>query len=230
MNLTPEQQELGRRNFLRVLAGTPALAAMGAAAALKGPVRGGPVKRRRSSAWAARAATRSLKNVDPAFADVRAICDINPSHLAKADEILAAAKRPPAKHYDDWKEMLQKEDLEARGPGPAALAPRRDDGRLPGGGQARPLREDDGLGPRGLPARCRRRRGRPAASSRSATSASTTPSTRPPTRGSSRPACSATSTTPASSGTATATGAATKSRPRPTTIPRAGAIRPGSTW
>ncbi|HWW93968.1 MAG TPA: hypothetical protein VN375_11410, partial [Vicinamibacteria bacterium] len=44
MNLTPEQQELGRRNFLRALAGTPALVALGAAAALKGPVRGGPVR------------------------------------------------------------------------------------------------------------------------------------------------------------------------------------------
>ncbi len=44
MNLTPEQQELGRRNFLRVVAGTPALAALGTAAAVKGPVRGGPVR------------------------------------------------------------------------------------------------------------------------------------------------------------------------------------------
>jgi hypothetical protein len=44
MNLTPEQQELGRRNFMRVLAGTPALAALGVAAAAKGPVRGGPVR------------------------------------------------------------------------------------------------------------------------------------------------------------------------------------------
>ena len=44
---------------------------------------------------------------------MRALCDINPAHLAKADEILAEAKQPKARHYDDWKEMLQKEDLEA---------------------------------------------------------------------------------------------------------------------
>ena len=30
MNLTPEQQEIGRRNFLKAVAGTPALAALAA--------------------------------------------------------------------------------------------------------------------------------------------------------------------------------------------------------
>ena len=37
MNLTEEQKEQGRRNFLKVLAGTPALAALGAAVAARGP-------------------------------------------------------------------------------------------------------------------------------------------------------------------------------------------------
>ena len=36
MNLTPEQQELGRRNFLKALAGTPALAVLAASAATRG--------------------------------------------------------------------------------------------------------------------------------------------------------------------------------------------------
>jgi len=112
MTLTPEQQELGRRNFLRVLAGTPAIAALGAAAAVKGPVRGGPV-RLGFVGLGGEGRNALLKNVDPAFADVRALCDINPAHLVKADEVLAANKRPPAKHYADWKDMLQKEDLEA---------------------------------------------------------------------------------------------------------------------
>ena len=44
MNLTPEQMELGRRNFLKVLAGTPAIAALGAAAAARGPAPGGRVR------------------------------------------------------------------------------------------------------------------------------------------------------------------------------------------
>jgi predicted dehydrogenase len=111
MSLTPEQQALGRRNFLRVLAGTPALAALGAAAALKGPVRGGPV--RLGFIGVGGQGRTLLRNTDPAFAEVRALCDINPAHLTKTDEILAEAKKPPARHYEDWKEMLQKEDLEA---------------------------------------------------------------------------------------------------------------------
>jgi predicted dehydrogenase len=112
MSLTPEQKELGRRNFLRVLAGTPALATLGAAFALKGPVRGGPV-RLGIVGLGGEGRNVLLKNVDPAFGEVRALCDIHPGQLALADQVLAEAKRPPARHYADWKDMLQKEDLEA---------------------------------------------------------------------------------------------------------------------
>ena len=110
MDLTPEQQALGRRNFLKALAGTPALAALGGAAALKGPVRGGPVR----LAWIGVGAQgRTLMSrLDPAFGEVRALCDINPSSLAKADEVLAQRGQAPPPHYTDWSEMLQKEDLE----------------------------------------------------------------------------------------------------------------------
>jgi predicted dehydrogenase len=112
MSLTPEQKETGRRNFLRIMAGTPALAALGAATAVQGPVRGGPV-RIGIVGLGGQGRGALLRNVDPAFAEVRALCDINPGHLQKADEVLAAAKLPPARHYAEWKEMLQKEDLEA---------------------------------------------------------------------------------------------------------------------
>ena len=44
MNLTEEQQKIGRRNFLKAIAGAPALVALGAAALTRGPVRGGPVR------------------------------------------------------------------------------------------------------------------------------------------------------------------------------------------
>jgi predicted dehydrogenase len=111
LNLTPEQENLGRRNFLKALAGTPALMALGAAAATRGPVRGGPVK----VAWIGTGTQGRalLSRMDPAVADVRALCDINPTSLQKADEVLAKNHQPPAKHYSDWKEMLAKEDLEA---------------------------------------------------------------------------------------------------------------------
>jgi len=111
VNLTPEQMEQGRRNFLKALAGTPALAALGVSAALRGPVRGGPV---RVGFIGVGSQGRSLLgNVDPSYADVRVLADINPNSLKAADAVLAKAGRPPAKHYADWREMLQKEDVEA---------------------------------------------------------------------------------------------------------------------
>ena len=54
-----------------------------------------------------------LTNVDPDYGDVRALCDINPAHLKLADGVLAKNELPPAHHYADWREMLQKEDVEA---------------------------------------------------------------------------------------------------------------------
>jgi predicted dehydrogenase len=111
VNLTPEQQAIGRRNFLKAVAGVPALAGLGAAAALEGPVRGGPV--RIGFIGVGGEGRVLLSQVDPAFAEVRALADINPSQLAKADEVLAKTKRPPARHYAEWKDMLQKEDIEA---------------------------------------------------------------------------------------------------------------------
>jgi predicted dehydrogenase len=110
VNLTPEQEALGRRNFLKALAGVPAVAALGVAAATRGPIRGGPVK----VAWigVGNQGRALLGRMDPAFTTVKALCDINPTSLAKADELLAKANQPPAKHYTDWKDMLAKEDIE----------------------------------------------------------------------------------------------------------------------
>lgn len=115
MNLTPEEQALGRRNFMKVLAGTPALAALGASAALKGPVPGGPV---RLGFIGVGGQGRSLLNATalgavPAYAEIRALCDINPDSLTRADEALAKHNIAPPRHYAKWEEMLQKEDIEA---------------------------------------------------------------------------------------------------------------------
>lgn len=111
MNLTPEQRALGRRNFLKALAGTPALAALAAATALKGPVRGGPV--RVGFAGIGAQGRSLLSGIDPAFAQVIALADINPASLGGADEVLNRTSQPPARHYADYREMLQKEDIEA---------------------------------------------------------------------------------------------------------------------
>jgi predicted dehydrogenase len=111
MNLTPEQIAIGRRNFLKALAGTPALAALGAAAAMKGPVRGGPV---RVGFIGVGGQGRSLLGgIDPAFAQVVAMADINPASLGRADEVIKRNSLAPVKHYADYREMLQKENIEA---------------------------------------------------------------------------------------------------------------------
>jgi predicted dehydrogenase len=111
VNLTPEQQAIGRRNFMKVAAGLPALAGLGAAAALKGPVRGGPV--RLGFVGLGGEGRVLLEQTDPAYATVAALCDINPAMLAKSDEVLAKTKRPAAPHYANWQDMVQKEKLEA---------------------------------------------------------------------------------------------------------------------
>jgi predicted dehydrogenase len=111
MNLTPEQMARGRRNFLKALAGTPAVAALGVAAAVRGPVPGGRVRLGFIGVGAQGRA--QLGNVDPNYGEVRALCDINPSQLTLADGVLEKNRMPPARHYADWREMLQKEDVEA---------------------------------------------------------------------------------------------------------------------
>jgi hypothetical protein len=99
MNLTPEQQDQGRRNFMRVLAGTPALLALGVAAATKGPVRGGPV--RLGFIGLGGQGRVLLEQTDPGHGEAVALCDVNPLQLAKADEslvktrLLAGSARPP---------------------------------------------------------------------------------------------------------------------------------------
>ncbi len=111
MILTPEQRAIGRRNFLKALAGTPALATLGAAAAMRGPVRGGPV--RLGLIGAGGQGRALLAAVNPAFADVRALCDINPASLERADAALVKRKAQPTRHYVEWRDMLEHEDLEA---------------------------------------------------------------------------------------------------------------------
>lgn len=110
MNLTPEQQTVGRRNFLKAVAGVPALAGLGVAAVARGPVSGGPV--RLGFVGVGGEGRVLLEQVDPAFAQVTALCDINPAQLMRADQVLAKAGKPAAPHFADYKEMLAKADIE----------------------------------------------------------------------------------------------------------------------
>ena len=111
MELTPEQKEIGRRNFLKAIAGTPALAALAGAAAMQGPKSGGPVKA--ALIGAGREGKTLLGQFPKGWIDLRAICDINPLHAQAAAEGMEKKGWGKAKQYQDLKEMLEKEDLEA---------------------------------------------------------------------------------------------------------------------
>jgi predicted dehydrogenase len=111
MNLTPEQMAAGRRNFLRTIAGVPAVAALGAAAMVKGPVKGGRL--RVGFIGVGGQGRALLGRIDPKYVEVKAMADIRPDSLAAADAVLQKAGQPPATHYVEYQDMLQHEDVEA---------------------------------------------------------------------------------------------------------------------
>ena len=112
MQLTDEMKGRGRRNFLKAMAGAPALVALGAAAVTRGPVKGGPV--RAALIGTGDMGTGHLRNsCDKNFIDLQALCDINPKRRAAAAELLVNSGWPKPAEYDDWHEMLERENLEA---------------------------------------------------------------------------------------------------------------------
>ena len=116
MTLTPEQEALGRRNFLKAVAGAPALAALGAAAAVRGPVRGGPVRVGFIGVGGqgrALLTQTAIGAVPTGYAEIRALADINPDSLTRANEALEKNTHKPVATYARWQEMLEKEDIEA---------------------------------------------------------------------------------------------------------------------
>lgn len=111
MNLTDEMKDQGRRNFLKAMAGAPALAALGAAVITRGPIKGGPVK---AAVIGTGGMGRGLiAQCQKEFIDLKALCDINPARRQAATERMMKAGWPHPREYDDWREMLDKEDLEA---------------------------------------------------------------------------------------------------------------------
>lgn len=111
MRLTPELKDLGRRNFLKALSGAPAVAALGATATLRGPIRGGPVKA--ALVGSGGQGRTLLGQCRKEFIDLKAICDINPRHAEMGSAVLQKLGYDKPRHYLDWREMLEKEDLEA---------------------------------------------------------------------------------------------------------------------
>ena len=111
MNLTAEQKKTGRRNFLKAVAGLPALVALGGVALSRGPVRGGPVKI--ALVGTGDMGKGLLSNYQREYCDLKALCDVNPKRRAAQVEAMVKKGWPKPNEYDSWQEMLQKEDLEA---------------------------------------------------------------------------------------------------------------------
>ena len=111
MNLSEEQKTLGRRNFIKAVAGVPALVALGGVALTRGPVRGGPVKI--ALVGTGDMGKGLLAQYQKEYCDLKALCDINPKRRAAQVEAMVNKGWPKPNEYDDWQEMLQKEDLEA---------------------------------------------------------------------------------------------------------------------
>lgn len=111
MNLTEEQKTLGRRNFLKAVAGAPALLALGGVAMTRGPIRGGPVKI--ALVGTGDMGRGLLNQYEKEMCDLKALCDVNPKRRAAMVEMMVKKGWPKPNEYDDWQEMLQKEDLEA---------------------------------------------------------------------------------------------------------------------
>jgi predicted dehydrogenase len=111
MDLSDELKDRGRRNFLKAIAGAPAVAALGAATVARGPVRGGPVKM--ALIGTGGMGSGHVKQFQKSHLDLRALCDINPKRRADAAATLVKGGWPEPKQYDSWREMLEKEDLEA---------------------------------------------------------------------------------------------------------------------
>lgn len=111
MQLTEEQKVSGRRNFLKAVAGAPALLTLGGLAMTRGPVRGGPVKI--ALIGTGDMGRGLLSRYQKEYCDLKALCDVNPGRRAKVVETMVKNGWPKPNEYDDWQEMLQKEDLEA---------------------------------------------------------------------------------------------------------------------
>src|SRR5437870_3576687 len=111
MDLTDEMKDRGRRNFLKAVAGAPALVAFGVATAARGPIKGGPVK---AAVIGTGDMGRGLiAQCQKEFIDLKAICDINAKRRNTIAETMVKAGWSKPREYEEWKELLEKEDLEA---------------------------------------------------------------------------------------------------------------------
>lgn len=106
MNLTEEKRELGRRNFIKAVAATPVAGALIWKAASMRPVRAGIIGIGGQGGVL-------LENAPPSHIRISAVCDIFPPNREKALQLAQERHDPEAKAYEDYRELLERRDLEA---------------------------------------------------------------------------------------------------------------------
>jgi predicted dehydrogenase len=106
MNLTEEKRELGRRNFLKAVAATPVAGALIWKASSMRPVRAGIIGIGGQGGVL-------LENAPLSHIKISAVCDIFPANRERALKIAQERHDPDAKAYSDYREVLDRRDLEA---------------------------------------------------------------------------------------------------------------------
>lgn len=106
MNLTEERRELGRRNFIKAVAATPVAGALVWKAASMRPVRAGIIGIGGQGGVL-------LENAPPSHIRISAVCDIFPDNRERALKIAQERHDPEANAYSDYRELLERRDLEA---------------------------------------------------------------------------------------------------------------------
>ncbi|HUG42799.1 MAG TPA: Gfo/Idh/MocA family oxidoreductase [Acidobacteriota bacterium] len=106
MNLTEEQQKIGRRNFLKAVAATPVAASLIWKATSMTPVKAGVIGIGGQGGVL-------LENCPPTHIRISAVADILPSHLERGLKIAQERHDPYAEGYQDYRRLLERRDLEA---------------------------------------------------------------------------------------------------------------------
>ena len=109
MQLTAEQKDVGRRNFLKAVATLPAVGAFSMTATNAGPIKVGVVGTGMEG--------RILMSVmNPKYVFINAICDIRPDNRAIGAFNVREGKNPnldDSQIYDNYENMLESADIEA---------------------------------------------------------------------------------------------------------------------
>lgn len=106
MILTPEQREVGRRNFLKASAALPAAGAFVFSRNQFGPVKCGVI----GTGGEGRVL---MENLDTDYIHVVAISDIRPDNASKGIEVGHDYYGVELDYYENYQEMLEKADIEA---------------------------------------------------------------------------------------------------------------------